>query len=131
MPDKNLNEIKQNIKEDQNKKNAADKAKPRCSTCGKYTDKQTSPQCFGHGGGGGSSGGSSGESASKDSGAAPSSTSGKITGTVVQAANVPTESSAVAGISLKTDLSQKSFNPEIISGLLSTGLWHFFERFML
>ena len=30
----------------------ADKAKPRCSTCGKYTDKKTSPQCYGHGGGG-------------------------------------------------------------------------------
>lgn len=35
------------------KDTASDKAKPRCSICGKYTDKKTSPQCFGHGVAGG------------------------------------------------------------------------------
>jgi hypothetical protein len=124
MPkNKILDEKKQQLEKDRTKQTATDKAKPRCAICGKYTDKQTSPQCFGHGGGGSGGGSSSGESASKDSGAAPTSTQGKTITSVTQAANVmPTKISAVAGIGLKPELGQKPFNPEIISALLSKRL---------
>ena len=66
MP-KNTDDKKQQLENERTREAAADKAKPRCSTCGKYTDKKTSPQCFGHGGGGGSGGGEgSGDSKEKN-----------------------------------------------------------------
>ncbi len=62
------NDTKQQLEKDRMKEAAAsaDKAKPRCSICGKYADKKTLPQCFGgHDAGGVGSSGSSEESASK------------------------------------------------------------------
>lgn len=63
---KKMGEKKQQPNEDSIREAAADKAKPRCSTCGKYTDKKTSPQCYGHGGGGSEGPGAGGDSAGSE-----------------------------------------------------------------
>ncbi|MBX3708784.1 MAG: hypothetical protein KIT56_08600 [Gammaproteobacteria bacterium] len=81
---------------------------------------KSAKRCPGHGGGGGG-GGTSGESASKDSGAALGSTSGKATDTTAQTTNVITES-ALKDVNLRLELTEKPFNPEIISDLLSKRL---------
>lgn len=120
MP-KDIDDKKQQIENDRTREAAADKAKPRCSICGKYTDKKTSPQCFGHGGGGGGGGGSS-ESTSKVEGKGLDNAPTKTTDTAAQASNVMTDQMTGLGLGLQPHLSEKPFNPEIISELLSKRL---------
>lgn len=122
MPkDKDFDEKKQHLENDRTREAAADKAKPRCSICGKYTDKKTSPQCFGHGGGGGG-GGSSGESTSKGEGKGLDNTPSITTDVVASSNNVMTERMTDPSFGLQPQFDEKPFNPEIISELLSKRL---------
>lgn len=104
------------------KETAADKAKPRCPICGKYTDKMTSPQCFGHGGGGGSGsgGGDSGEKASIDDATALAKSPSQVDkGNQVEATSIIGSSIALTPQLESNDI---KFNPEVISELLSKKL---------
>ena len=101
--------------------NQADTVKPRCPnpTCGKYTDKKTLPQCFGHG-----DDVSSEKSASKDNAGKglghtiPS----KVANTADQSSHVITEQLTDANLSPKPQLGETPFDPEIISDLLAKRL---------
>jgi len=111
-------EKKHQLEKDRIRKDMVDQAKPKCRICGKYLYE--APQCFGHGGGGGGGGGgSSGESASKDGSKVIDGTPGKTTDTVTQAANVMKEGVADMSLGLQPQLGEKTFNPEVISELLS------------
>lgn len=120
MPnDKQVDKKKQQLEAEITKEAAIEKAKPRCSICGKYTDKKSSPQCFGHGGGGGGDG-PSGDSAAKTEGKGLETTPEKTTDTVTQSNKyVITAQRIDLSLDLQSRLDDKPFNPEIISELLS------------
>lgn len=105
------------------KEMAADKAKPHCPICGKYTDKKTSPQCFGHGGGGvgsSSGGGGSDQKAVKDDAKPQAKPVGNVDqGSHVQAASVIVTSHTPTKHFEKKD---ERFNREVISDLLSKNI---------
>lgn len=92
---------------EQQKEQAAEQAKPRCSICGKYTDKKTSPQCYGHAGGvtgGGSSDGAGAGAASQNKADQAMTASGKTaSGEVPVRANISAPYSTVAapGMAMK------------------------------
>lgn len=118
-----LVDIKQQLEKDRIQKDIlADKAKPKCQICGKYTDKKTSPQCFGHGGpgGGGSGGGDSGEQAGKDDAAILA----KSTSQFEKESQEETISAIDSRLALipQVELNDIKFNPEVISELLSRRL---------
>jgi hypothetical protein len=121
--DKKINDKKQQLEKDRTKEEAAaDKAKPRCFICGKYTDKKTSPQCFGHGGGGGgSSGGGSEEKAGKDDATLSSakSSGGSDTGSKAELKATNVRSNIATKPQLDLTVKDIKFNPKIISELLS------------
>lgn len=115
---KYIDEKKAEAQQDRARQDAADKARPRCSTCGKYTDKKEGAQCFGHSGGGSGSE----KTESKESSAAPASASGTSEGKKTQATPVITESGAVANTSSHPKSRDKAFDSEIISDLLTDRL---------
>jgi len=113
---------KQQQEASRKEKEMAEKAKPRCSICGRK--KFEAPKCTCGGGGGG---GPSGESASsnQDSGAAldSSSSHGQSTGSVVQTTDTITAGNNSPDLSLKPELSAKPFNSVVISDLLSARIF--------
>lgn len=119
MP-KDIDDKKQQLENNRTREAAADKAKPRCSICGKYTDKKTSPQCFGHGGGGGgSSGGESGDKAGKDDATILSKSPSQVdTGNKAETSAIGSN----VALTSQLELNDIKFNPEVISELLSKKL---------
>ena len=99
----------------------ADKAKPRCRVCGKYADKKTSPQCFGHGGGSGSSDSSS-ESSSTRKDRGLDNSDNKTTAAPNPSVEVNTGSAVELSYGFKHQFDGKPFNDEMISELLSARL---------
>lgn len=119
----NVDDKKQQLEKDRVKEDAANKAKPRCSICGKYTDKKTLPQCFGgHSAGGGSSGGSAEESASKGEDKELDDTLSKTTDRVAESSIVTIEQMIELSLGLQPQSGEIPFNAEIISELLLKNL---------
>jgi hypothetical protein len=112
------------LTEEQSKKDIARKAKPSCTTCGKFL--YDSPQCTGHGGGGGG-GGDSGEGAGNDDASNSLSASGQSAG--ITASEAPSDSasynqdSIMSGSPVSSQgLSEEGANPSVIAKLLATNV---------
>lgn len=117
---KNIDDKKQQLEKERLREALADKAKPRCTICGKYTDKKTSPQCFGHGGGAGGGGSGSSETKGSDAASTHTKTSSQSESKNPIEATIAITSS-IAAIP-QFDSHDIKFNPEVISELLSKKL---------
>jgi hypothetical protein len=113
---------KQQLEKDRiQKEAAAELAKPKCRICAKYTDKKTSPQCFGHGGGevGGSSSGSYEQASHDDAETLTSFPSQQDTDHHTETAHVIDD---LISLMPQLETNELKFDSEVISELLSKRL---------